>query len=140
MKPIKLNVNTKLEKYPIIIGSNIIKNLDLYLKKNSINFHQCLLIIDKKIPNHMIGKITKSLKKKKIFKFLFDANEKNKNLNNVEKILQLLLNKNFSRLSNTLFVFFITKSVHGSSFDQFSEIFMCFCIFSEKSPFSSLVV
>ena len=98
MKPIKLNVSTKLEKYPIIIGSNIIKNLDLYLKKNSINFHQCLLIIDKKIPNHMIGKITKSLKKKKIFKFLFDANEKNKNLNNVEKILQLLLNKNFSRL------------------------------------------
>ena len=30
MKPIKLNVKTKSENYPIIIGSNIIKNLDSY--------------------------------------------------------------------------------------------------------------
>ena len=43
----------------------------------------------------MISKINKSLKKKKIFKYYFDANEKNKNLNNVNKILQILLNKNF---------------------------------------------
>ena len=33
MKPIKLKVKTKLENYPIIIGSNIIKNLNSYLKK-----------------------------------------------------------------------------------------------------------
>jgi 3-dehydroquinate synthase len=98
MKPIKLNVKTKSENYPIIIGSNIIKNLVLYLNKNSINFNQCLLVIDKKVPNKMISKITKSLKKKKISKFLFTANEKNKNLNNINKILQILLNKNFSRL------------------------------------------
>ena len=98
MKPIKLNVKTKSENYPIIIGSNIIKNLVLYLNKNSINFNQCLLVIDKKVPNKMISKITKSLKKKKISKFLFTANEKNKNLNDINKILQILLNKNFSRL------------------------------------------
>ena len=46
----------------------------------------------------MISKITKSLRRKEISKFLFNANEKNKNLNNVNKILQVLLNKNFSRL------------------------------------------
>ncbi len=98
MKPIKLNVKTKSENYPIIIGSNIIKNLGSYLNKNSIKFNQCLLIIDKKVPNKMISKVIRSLKKKKISKFLFNANEKNKNLNNINKILQILLNENFSRL------------------------------------------
>ncbi len=98
MKTIKLNVKTKSENYPIIIGSNIIKNLALYLSKNSIHFSQCLLIIDKKVPKKIISKIIKSLKKKKISRFLFTANEKNKNIYNINKILQILLNKNFSRL------------------------------------------
>tara|TARA_B100001057_G_scaffold498850_1_gene607367 strand:+ start:524 stop:1630 length:1107 start_codon:yes stop_codon:yes gene_type:complete len=97
MKPIKLEIKTKLENYPIIIGSNIIKNLDLYLKKNSVVFNQCLLIIDKNVPKGMILKITKSLKKKKVFKFIYAANEKNKNLKYIYKILQILLDKNFSR-------------------------------------------
>ena len=52
----KLNVRTTSENYPIIIGSNIIKNLGLYL--NKINFfNQCLLVIDKKVPSKMISKI-----------------------------------------------------------------------------------
>tara|TARA_B100000902_G_C27231933_1_gene875313 strand:- start:420 stop:1370 length:951 start_codon:yes stop_codon:yes gene_type:complete len=46
----------------------------------------------------MISKITKSLKKKKISKILFISSEKNKNSKIVNKILQILLNKNFSRL------------------------------------------
>ena len=98
MMPTELNIKTISEKYPIIIGSNIIADLALYLNKNSIDFNQCLLVIDKKVPSKMISKITGSLKKKKIFKFLFNANEKNKNFNNINKILQVLLNKNFSRL------------------------------------------
>ncbi len=97
MKPIKLTIKTNSEIYPIIIGSNLIKELHKYLNKNFINFDQCILIIDKKVPNIMISKITKSLEKKKIFKFFFNANEKNKNQKTVNKILQLLLNKNFSR-------------------------------------------
>ena len=97
MKPIKLRVNTKLESYPIIIGSNLIQNLNLYLKKNSINFNQCLLVIDENVPSKMIFKIEKSLKKKKVSRFVFRANEKNKNMNFVNKILQILLKKNFSR-------------------------------------------
>ena len=68
MKPIKLDVKTKLEKYPIIIGSNIVKNLYFYLKKNSIKFEKCLLVIDNKVPNIMISKILKSLKKKEIYR------------------------------------------------------------------------
>ena len=69
MKPIKLNVKTKSENYPIIIGSNIIKNLALYLNKNSIIFNQCLLVIDKKVPKKMISKIIRSLNKKKFLNF-----------------------------------------------------------------------
>ncbi len=69
MKPIKLTIKTKSETYPIIIGSNIVKDLSKFLTKNSINVYQCLLIIDKKVPNKFISKITKSLKRKKISKF-----------------------------------------------------------------------
>ena len=97
MRPIKLKIKTKVGNYPIIIGSNIIKNLTLYLNINSINFNQCLLIVDKNVPTKMISKITKSLKKKKVSKFIFAANEKNKNLSYVYKIIEILLNKNFSR-------------------------------------------
>jgi 3-dehydroquinate synthase len=97
MKPIKIIVKTKSETYPIIIGDNIIKNLSKLLNRNLIKFDKCLLLIDKKVPSKMISIITKSLKKKKISKFLFNANEKNKNQKNVNKILQILLNKNFSR-------------------------------------------
>ena len=67
MRPIRLNVKTKLENYPIIIGSNLINNLKPLLNKNSIFFNQCLLIIDKNVPIKLISKITKSLKKKKNF-------------------------------------------------------------------------
>ena len=98
MKPIKLIVKTKSENYPIIIGSNLIKDLASHLKKNSINFNKCLLIIDDKVPRKMITKLIRSLKGKKVSKFLFKANEKNKNYKIVYKILQVLLNKNFSRL------------------------------------------
>ena len=97
MKPIKLTVKTKSEIYPIIIGQNIIKDLSKYFNRNSITFNQCLLIVDNKVPNRMVFKITKSLKRKKIFKFFFDASEKNKSQISINKILQILLYKNFSR-------------------------------------------
>ncbi len=98
MRPVKLKIKTKVQNYPIIIGSNIIKNLNIHLIENSIIFDQCLLIIDKNVPIKMVSKITNSLSGKKISKFIFTANEKNKNLKQVDKILEILLNKNFSRL------------------------------------------
>ena len=97
MKPINLKVNSNSNNYNIVIGSNLIKNLNLYLKENSIIFNQCLLVIDINVPNKLISKITKSLDKKKILKYKFQACEKNKNINYVNKILKILLNKNFSR-------------------------------------------
>jgi 3-dehydroquinate synthase len=97
MKTIKLKINTKTKKYSIIIGSNLMSNISKLIKENSINFKQCLVIVDKNISKQIISKIKKSLNKKRIYVYFFKANEINKNFNSVNKILDILLNKNFSR-------------------------------------------
>jgi 3-dehydroquinate synthase/shikimate kinase/3-dehydroquinate synthase len=97
MKPIKLKIETKSQKYPIIIGSNLISRLENITKNNSVNFKKCLLIIDKNISKKIISRIKKSLSKKKLYIYIFNANEKNKNQNSVNKILDILLKENFSR-------------------------------------------
>ncbi len=97
MKPIKLRINTKTQKYSIIIGSNLVVNISKILKENSINFQKCLIIIDRNISQKFISKIKKSLNKKKIYVHFFRASETNKNFNSVNKIVNILLNKNFSR-------------------------------------------
>ena len=97
MKPIKLKIETKTQKYPIIIGSNLITNLSKIIKNNSLAFNQCLLVVDKNVPKKFITKIKNSLKKKKIYIYSFNASEANKNFVIINKILEILLNKNFSR-------------------------------------------
>ncbi len=97
MKPIKLIVKTVNQEYPIIIGSNLISKINLITKKNSINFKKCLLLIDEKVPKKMINKLVLSLKNKTICFHRIKASEKNKNQNSINQILEILLNKNFSR-------------------------------------------
>ena len=97
MKQIKLNIKTKTQKYPIIIGSNLTSNISNIIRKNSINFRQCLIIIDKNIPKKFIFNIKKSLRQKKVYIYFFKANEINKNINFINIILEILLKKNFSR-------------------------------------------
>ena len=71
MKPIKLKIETKTQKYPIIIGSNLIINLSKIIKNNSLTFNQCLLVVDKNVPKKFITKIKNSFNKKKyIYVFL----------------------------------------------------------------------
>jgi 3-dehydroquinate synthase len=97
MKLIKLKIKTRTQQYPIIIGSNLVSNISKIIKDNSLNFKQCLLIVDKKISIKIVSKIRKSLNKKKIYVHFFKANEINKNIKSINKILDILLNKNFSR-------------------------------------------
>ena len=62
MKPIKLIVKANSEKYPIIIGRNLISNLSQILKKNSISFKKCFLVLDKKLnikKVYLYGKLIK---------------------------------------------------------------------------------
>jgi len=97
MSLIKLQVNTGNQKYPIHIGNNILNKIQKLLKENSINFDQCLVVADKNVPKKFINIILSSLPKKKIVFHYFNANEKNKNQNSVDKILSILLRKNFNR-------------------------------------------
>ncbi len=97
MKPINLKINTKTESYSIIIGSNIITKIKTLLKRNSIKFNKCLLVIDQKVPKKFITKLKKNLNNKEIYSHYIIANEKKKNFKTAEKILNFLLKKNFSR-------------------------------------------
>jgi len=97
MKQIKLIIKTKTQKYPIIIGSNLIGKASQLIKKNSINFNKCLIVVDKNVPKKMVNNLKKSLYKKKLFLHYLNATEKNKNQKTTNKILDFLLNKNFSR-------------------------------------------
>tara|TARA_B100000900_G_scaffold400535_1_gene404241 strand:- start:165 stop:1301 length:1137 start_codon:yes stop_codon:yes gene_type:complete len=97
MKLINLKIKTQNQHYNIVIGSNLISNISKILKDNSINFKKCLLVIDKNISNKIILKIKKSLKKKEVYTHFFKASEKNKNQKNVNKIIEIMLNKNFTR-------------------------------------------
>ncbi|MDB9820794.1 3-dehydroquinate synthase [Candidatus Pelagibacter sp.] len=97
MSLIKLHVKTGNQKYPIFIGNNILNKLKTILKKNSINFNQCLVIIDKNVPKILVDKVLKSLPKKKTLLHYFNSSEKNKNQKSINNILSILLTKDFNR-------------------------------------------
>ena len=97
MKTTKLLIKTNTKNYPILIGNKLVSKISKIMDENSIKFEKCLLIKDKNVPNKLITKIVKSLKNKKLFFLNINANEKNKNLNTVNSILNILLDKNFSR-------------------------------------------
>ena len=96
MKTIKLLVKTKTEKYPILIGSNLISKLSKLLKENTIRYKKSLIIIDTNVPKKFQTKV-KKLFKKNSFTYFIRANEKNKNQKTVNNIIDILLKKNFSR-------------------------------------------
>ena len=97
MKITKLKVNTKSEKYPILIGSNLISKIKKIFDNNLIKFEKCLLVIDNNVPKKIILNLKRNLRNKKIYLLFFEANEKNKNQKSVDDILKILLSKNFSR-------------------------------------------
>ena len=98
MKPIKLTIKTKTQKYPILIGNKLVNKVSKILSDNSIKFEKCLLVIDKNVPNKLILQIKKSLKHKKIFIYTFNANEKSKNQKTIDIIIKIdiLLGKSLS--------------------------------------------
>ncbi len=97
MKITKLIISTDSSNYPIYIGSNIISKLSLLLNENSLKFRKCLLVVDKNVPKKFIIKIKKVLRKSEKTIFFFNPSEVNKNIKTVNKILKILLDKNFSR-------------------------------------------
>ena len=97
MKNTKYIVSTKSKKYPIYFGNGILNSTGKLIKKNLPEVKKVCLIIDNKLPNILIKKITKSLKKYdlKIYKLL--SNEKTKSLKVANRIIEQLLTNNFNR-------------------------------------------
>ena len=67
MKQTRLNIITKTEKYPIIIGSNLTSSISKIFKSNSIDFDRCLIVVDKNVPKKFVSNIKRSFKNKSIF-------------------------------------------------------------------------
>ena len=97
MNQIKLNIKTNTQKYPIFIGKKICNKIPQITKSNAISFKKCLLVVDNNVPNKIVSNIKKTLKNKITYTHYFEASELNKNMNSINKILEFLLNKNFSR-------------------------------------------
>ena len=97
MSLIKLRVKTNNQEYPVIIGNGAINKFAKLLKDNSIRFNQCLMVIDNKVPKKMIKQIFNSVPNIKKTKHYFNASELHKNQQRVDKILSILLKKNFNR-------------------------------------------
>tara|TARA_B100001121_G_C18670887_1_gene613751 strand:- start:640 stop:1740 length:1101 start_codon:yes stop_codon:yes gene_type:complete len=92
----KITVKTKNKKYSIIIGSKLIQNLNEIFYRNSINSKNYLFVVDARVPSKFINIIKNKFNGKSIF-YKFSASEKNKNLRNIEKILNILQKSNFNR-------------------------------------------
>ena len=88
MSQIKLNIETKTQKYPIYIGKKVSVNISQITKSNSIKFNRCLLVVDSNVPKKFVSIIKKSLKNKMSYIHYFKANELNKNMNSVNKIFR----------------------------------------------------
>ena len=92
----KININTNLGSYKIYIGNKILNKVDFILKKNNIISNKFLIIIDSNVPKKY-KKIFKSKYFKKKFIISIRFNEREKNYNSVEKILEILQKNNFNR-------------------------------------------
>ena len=97
MKIINIKIKTKTKEYFVVVGSNIIKNITTVLSDKKITFQKCLIVIDKNIPRKFQSTLIKKLSLKKLLVYKFNANEKNKNDTNVNKIHTILLENRFNR-------------------------------------------
>ena len=93
----KIKINIKNQNYNVLIGNNLLKNTIKILKVNSIDFSKCLLVIDKNVPRKFSNQLRDVLKKKKIFTFYFNSNEKNKSQKTINSLTDILLKNNFHR-------------------------------------------
>ncbi len=97
MKEIKLLVKTKSKKYPIIIGSKVIDKISSILESNNITFEKSLIIYDTKVPKKKLNILKKNIKANQKIVHYFNASERNKNLKNINLILNKLFKFNFNR-------------------------------------------
>ena len=97
MKKTRLLVKTKSKKYPIIIGPNIINDVNNILKFSKIYFEKVLIIYDTNVPKNKLFILKQKIKSSKKIIHNFKASEKNKNLKSINSILNKLFKFKFNR-------------------------------------------
>ena len=93
----KIRIKTNTKNYSILIGRNLIGQIDKILKAYHLKFDKCLIITDKNIPDKFKEILYKKLKRNKLFKIEITASEKNKNYRTIEKIHTILFKNRFNR-------------------------------------------
>ena len=97
MKNIKFIVKTKSKSYPIYFGNGILNTTGSLIKKNLVGVKKICIISDNKLPELLLKKLIKSLKKYDLRIFKLTADEKTKSIKVVNKIIEKLLKDNFNR-------------------------------------------
>ena len=97
MKKTKLIVKTKSKSYPIYFGNNILNTTGKLIKRNLPAVKKICIISDNKLTKLLSKKLIKSLKGYDLKVYQLSVNEKTKNLNVVNKIIEQLLKDNFNR-------------------------------------------
>ena len=97
MKKFKIIIKTKSKKYPIIIGKNILNKTGILINKKIPNCRKIALIVDNKVPKKIILQVKNSIKSFDVLFIKLKTNEKIKNFNVVNKLINNLLKNNFNR-------------------------------------------
>tara|TARA_Y100000590_G_scaffold118318_1_gene135387 strand:+ start:699 stop:1811 length:1113 start_codon:yes stop_codon:yes gene_type:complete len=97
MKNNKLIIKTKSKTYPIYFGNNILNITGNLIKKNLSSVKKICIISDNKLPKILLNKLTKSLRSYKLKVYKLTVNERTKNFNVANKIIEQLLKDNFNR-------------------------------------------
>ena len=75
MKNSIIKIKTGNQSYNVFVGYDLFKNLLKILKRSSINFEKCLLVVDSKVPKKFIKRINLLLKEKNKFQYIFNSSE-----------------------------------------------------------------
>lgn len=87
----KININLKENSYGIVIGKNLLNDVDKYFNLN----RKILIVTDDNIPTKYIEQVKN--KSKEAYIVTIDHGEKNKNFDNYQKILKALIENAFKR-------------------------------------------
>ena len=110
------------QNYSIIIGENILNQLNRKIDLLCPKTKKIAFIIDKNVPNRFKKKFKNNLKKYELFFFSFNSNEKTKSLKTVNKFLDKLLSKKFNRVD---LVISVGGGITGDVAGFIASIFNC---------------
>tara|TARA_B100001250_G_C19784214_1_gene783334 strand:+ start:277 stop:1386 length:1110 start_codon:yes stop_codon:yes gene_type:complete len=97
MNQTELKVKNLNSNYSIIIGNNILNILPKKIKNLCPKAEKIAIVLDKNVPKKYKLKVKKILKRYKVFLFEYSTSEKLKSFDNVNKLAENCLSKNFNR-------------------------------------------